>query len=412
MSALSEKISDWKLDLELFFGRFSHKDVSADEPKALGSILVPAKVTLSEKLPLSLKLTSLSHRDRLYFFDQMATLVGSGVNLIDSLSLLQAQAKAKGHKRLYAEIIHRINGGMTLADTMSLFPRAFSPMQAALVEAGEKSGNLKTVFSRMAEDLENQQDFLRKIKGAMFYPVVVMGLALIMVTGMLVFVIPKVSKLYEQSNAKLPTLTQKVIDVSDFVSLNYPILFGSLALGLFLFWDFTAQTPPGNRALESLISSLPMFGRISQEKNIMILASNLGMLLESGVLISNAFEITEKTLDSLHYRKGLADIRHGIILGKNVSEMMGLKDIKAQKFEHNSLFPLQVAQMMHIGEVTGNLAKMLTKVRENYHKSVDYTLKNLSTMIEPLMIFMVALLVGSILLAVMLPFFYIGSTIH
>jgi len=91
---------------------------------------------------------------------------------------------------------------------------------------------------------------------------------------------------------------------------------------------------------------------------------------------------------------------------------MGLKDIKAQKFEHNSLFPLQVAQLMHIGEVTGNLAKMLAKVRENYHKSVDYTLKNLSTMIEPLMIFLVALIVGSILLAVMLPFFYIGSTIH
>lgn len=144
----------------------------------------------------------------------------------------------------------------------------------------------------------------------------------------------------------------------------------------------------------------------------MLIASNLGMLLESGVLISNAFEITEKTLDNLHYKKALADIRHGIILGKNVSEMMGLKDLKSQQFESNPLFPLQVAQMVHIGEVTGNLAKMLVKIRENFHKSVDYTLKNLSTMIEPLMIFLVALLVGSILLAVMLPFFYIGSTIH
>jgi type IV pilus assembly protein PilC len=412
MSSFGEKLSDWKLDLELFFGRFSRKGEPIAETKTLGTILVPTKAVPSEKLPLSLRLVSLGHRDRLYFFDQMATLVGSGVNLIESLSLLQAQSKSKSHQRLYAEIIHRINGGMTLADTMNLFTRAFSPMQASLVEAGEKSGNLKTVFSRMAEDLEDQQDFLRKIKGAMFYPMVVMAMALVMVTAMLVFVIPKVSKMYEQSNAKLPTLTQKVIDVSRFVSLNYPILFGSLAIGIFLLWLLTSKTRPGKWALESLISGLPMFGRISQEKNIMILASNLGMLLESGVLISNAFEITEKTLDNLHYKKAMADIRHGIILGKNVSEMMGLKDIKAQKFEHNSLFPLQVAQMMHIGEATGNLAKMLAKVRENYHKSVDYTLKNLSTMIEPLMIFLVALIVGSILMAVMLPFFYIGSTIH
>jgi type IV pilus assembly protein PilC len=92
--------------------------------------------------------------------------------------------------------------------------------------------------------------------------------------------------------------------------------------------------------------------------------------------------------------------------------MMGLKDLRAQKFEHNALFPLQIAQLIHIGEVTGNLSKMLVKIRDNTHKSVDYTLKNLSTMIEPLMIFLVALIVGSILLAVMLPFFYIGSTIH
>ncbi len=412
MSSFSEKLSDAKLDFELFFSRFLRKREYVDESKNLGSILVPAKIILPEKLPLSLRMANMGSRERLFFFDQMSTLVGSGVTLIDSLSLLQAQTKVKNHKRIYADMIHRINGGMTLADSMAQFPRTFSPMQTSLVEAGEKSGNLKTVFARVADDLENQQDFVHKIKGAMFYPLVVMFLALAMVTGMLVFVIPKVSKLYEQSNAKLPTLTQKVIDISHFVSTNYPILFGILAILIVSFWLVTSKTRAGKWAWESVIFSFPMFGRISQEKNIMVLASNLSMLLESGVLISNAFEITEKTLDNLHYKKAIAEIRHGIILGKNVSEMMGLKDLKAQKFEHNSLFPLQVAQLIHIGEVTGNLAKMLVKIRENYHKSVDYTLKNLSTMIEPLMIFLVAALVGSILLAVMLPFFYIGSTIH
>jgi type IV pilus assembly protein PilC len=413
--SIGEKFSDFWLDLELFFGRFSHRSASLEpiqESKNLGSLVRPEKTTSAEGLPLSLKIVHLGNHDRWFFFDQMATLASSGVTLIDSLSLLQAQSQSKAHKRLYAEMIHRINGGATLADTMSLFTRAFSPMQFSLVEAGEKSGNLKAVFARIAEDIESQQEFARKITGAMFYPLVVLFLALTMVTGMIIFVIPKVSQLYEQSHAKLPALTQTVIDLSHFVALNYPILFGSLALFILLVWVLVTKTRPGRWASESLISALPVFGEISRQKNIMALASNLGMLLESSVLISNAFEITEKTLDNLHYKKALADIHHGIILGKNVSEMMGLKDLKAQKFEVNRLFPLQVAQMIHIGEITGNLSKMLIKIRDNYHKSIDYTLKNLSTLVEPLMIFLVALLVGSILLAVMLPFFYIGTTIH
>ena len=143
----------------------------------------------------------------------------------------------------------------------------------------------------------------------------------------------------------------------------------------------------------------------------MVFSANLGMLLQSGVLISEAFEITEKTMGNLHYQRALNEIRKGIIIGKNISEMMGLEDLKAQKFKKNKLFPIQVAQMVHIGELTGTIDKMMMKIKENYHKSIDYTLKNISAMLEPIMIFIVALLVGSILLAVMMPFFYIGTTI-
>ena len=405
---IGDKFADLRLEAELLF----HKKTPQPEPKTLGSIVTREKFGVNEKLPISLKMIRLPGHDRWSFYDQMATLVGSGVTLIDSLSLLQAQSKNASHKKLYAEMIRRINGGMTLADTMGMFPRAFSTMQSALVEAGEKSGNLKTVFSRIADDLESQQEFSRKITGAMFYPLVVFVLALAMVGGMVTFVIPKVSKLYEESHVKLPGLTQAVINISRYISLNYPILLGVTVLIIFAFWFLINKTRVGKWAWESFVSSLPVIGKISLEKNIMMFASNLGMLLESGVLISSAFEITEKTLNNLHYRKSLAKIRHGVLLGKNVSEMMGLKDIKAQRFEVNPLFPLQVAQMIHIGEMTGNLAKMLVKIRQNYARSVDFMLKNLSTLVEPLMIFLVALMVGSVLLAVMLPFFNIGATIH
>ena len=360
---------------------------------------------------MSLRMLHFSSKQRLFFYDQMATLVESGVSLIDSLSIVQAQTKNKTLKKLYGEMIHHINGGMSLADTMFLFPHIFPSMQATLIEAGEKSGNLKVVLAQIVEELESQQEFLRKIKGAMFYPVVLIVLAVVMVTGMMIFVIPKVAELYEESNATLPALTQTVVNISDFISEKYPIVFGGLFGGLFLLWLLVKKTKPGKLVWEKFVSTIPVFGRIAKEKNIMVFASNLGMLLQSGVLISDAFEITERTLDNLHYKKAIKEIRHGIILGKNVSEIMGLEDIKAQKFKENKLFPLQVAQLIHIGELTGSIAKMLNKIRDNYHKSINYTLKNISTMIEPIMIFIVALLVGSILLAVMLPFFYIGTTI-
>jgi len=459
MSAFAGKIrdvfSDLWLEVDLFFSKFKRKKKSPDavttSPKPVtpppvpeapaemkketsaipsvpevqkadsaktelssaevGTVTKKEKTKKAEKAPAKFKWLRLSVKERLFFYDQMATLIDSGVTLIDALSIIKAQNKKKSLKKLYDEMIHHINGGMGLAETMFLFPHIFPSMQASLIEAGEKSGNLKKVLAQIVDDLESQHDFVRKVKGAMFYPVILLILALVMVTGMLIFVIPKVAKLYEQSGQRLPALTQAVIDFSGFISQKYPIILGGIFGTVFLLWLLLSKTRPGKLLWENFVYSIPVFGRISKHKNLMIFASNLGMLLQSGVLISDAFQITEKTLDNLHYKRALADVRHGIVMGKSISEMMGLEDIKAQKFKENKLFPLQVAQLIHIGEITGAIDKMLIKIRDNYHKSINYTLKNLSTVIEPLMIFIVAILVGSILLAVMLPFFYIGSTI-
>ena len=415
MSGLTKKIrqslSDIWLEIELFFGKFGKRKQKNPPAYVMGAVIEKSNTKSLESLPFSIKFLRITNRERLFFFDQMETLIGSGVTLIDSLLIIQAQTKKNGLKKFYGEMIHRINSGMGLAETMYLFPKIFPHMQSALVEAGEKSGNLKVVFQQIVDDMESNQDFMRKIKGAMFYPVVLIFLALTMVSAMLIFVIPKVAELYKQSNTKLPSLTQAVIDISDYVSAKYPIILGGLFGGIFLLWLFVSKTKLGKLLWEKFTGVIPVFGNISKQKNLMMFASNLGMLLQSGVLISEAFEITEKTMDNLHYKRALSKIRHGIILGKNVSEMMGLEDIKSQQYKKNRLFPLQVAQMIHIGELTGTIAKMLMKVRQNYHKSIDYTLKHISTMIEPLMIFIVAVLVGSILLAVMLPFFYIGTTI-
>lgn len=419
MSALVRQIgqafSDFWLDIELFFGGLFHKNNNnnhTEAPKVLGRFIAQGKIKPLEKISFSLRYLWLSNRQLLFFYDQLETLISSGVTLIDSLLIIQAQSTSKRLTKLYEAMIHHINAGLGLAETMSLYSHVFPSMHSALIEAGEKSGNLKKVLSQIVISLENQLDFMRKIKSAMFYPIVLMVLALTMVTGMMLFVIPKVADLYKQSNARLPALTQAVIDLSHFMSANYLFIFGGVFIAIILFYFLIRKTAAGRYAWETVFSFFPVFGQIEREKNLMIFASNLGMLLDSGVLISDAFEITEKTMGSLHYRRALKEIRQGIVLGKTISQMMGLEDIKARHFKKNRLFPLQVAQLIHIGEVTGAISAMLGRIQKNYYKSVDYKLKNISTMIEPLMIFFVALIVGSILLAVMLPFFYIGTTIN
>jgi type II secretory pathway component PulF len=363
------------------------------------------------KLPFALRTLRLSQKARLNFYDELATLVGSGVTLIDALSVIQAQERNKTVKKLYAEMIHQINTGLSLAEAMEIFPHVFPKMQAALVAAAEASGNLKGVLSEMVEEMEASQEFMRKVTGAMVYPLILIFLALGLVIGMMTFVIPKISAMYDQANVTLPGITQAVINISDFMINQWPFLLAGTVIGLIAFWAFFFKITAGIWIREALVSMIPVAGKISKYKNIRMFAANMGMLMNSGVLITEAFAITRKTIPNLHYQSALEKIREGVVLGREVSQMMGLIDIKAQKFKEHPLFPLQVAQLIHIGETTGTISEMLFKIKKNYHKSIEYILKNISTVIEPVMILIMATMVGTILMAVMLPFFYIGSTI-
>jgi type II secretory pathway component PulF len=424
MTAFIAKIrnvfSDLVLETELFFDKIFHgkkKEAVASSAAKQPTIKTPFIVKKEntgkkEKLPLGVKMLKMTSGERLFFYDQLSTLVGSGVTLIDSMSLVMTQTKNRGLKALYKEMIHDINTGMSMADSMYRFPHIFPVMQSALMEAAEKSGNLKTVLAELVEEMETSQDFRRKITGAMFYPVLLIIMAFALVTGMMLFVVPKISEMYEQADYGLPPLTQAVISISNYVAANWQILFLYIFGTIFVFLFLFSKVKYGRLFWENVISITPVAGKISKQKNLMTICANMAMLMKSGVLISEAFAITEKTMGNLHYRRALADIRQGVIMGKEVSEMMGFEDIKTGKFRKNRLFPIEMAQLIHIGESTGKIAAMMEKLKSNYHKNIEYTLRNISAIIEPLMIFLVAILVGTILLAVMLPFFNIGNVIR
>ena len=412
MTALALKFrdffSDLMLDLELKFSK-SKKAPALDS--GIGKLDKKDETSSSYVMPFEIRMLRISMRQRLRFYDSLSTLVGSGVTLLDSLALVRAQSPQKGLKKLYGEIMHHINTGLSLAQSLALYPHLFPSMQCALIEAAEKSGNLKMVLAELTEEIEASHDFHRKVTGAMVYPIILVCMSVLLVTGMMLFVIPKISQMYAQARVALPWLTQMVIDISKFISTHAFELFGGLigitALMVFFFTRVTA----GRLFLENMIYITPILGRLSRERNLMSITSNMAMLLNSGVQIVEAFQITEKTLDHLHYKRQIASVRQGIMLGREISQMMGLEDLRASKFSHNRWFPLDIVQMIHIGETTGTLSEMFLKIKKNMRKSIDYTLRNISTLIEPVMIFFIAALVGSILLAVMLPFFYIGNTV-
>lgn len=394
--------------MELFLDRFKKEKMEEKSP-----IKIEEKTNEIQKEDIKvLNHLKISHKAKIFFFDQMTTLIDSEVSLIDALKIIKAQTKEKNAKKLYNDMIHKINTGMTLAETMVLYPKIFPSIKSALIDAGEKSGNLKVVLFKISKGMSEREDFVSKIKGAMFYPVILIFLAIGMLVIMLTFVIPKISTLYSDSGVELPILTKFIIALSDFTRNNFIFILLGLILFIVIVILLFKKIEKVRLFFEILIDKTPIIGKILKEQNLMNISSNLSMLLDSGILISDAFEITEKTINNIHYKRALLRIRKGIVLGKNISNLMGIEDLENEKIIEDPMFPLQVAQLIHIGEVTGTISKMLDKIQSNYKKSINFSLKNISTVIEPLMIFIVALIIGFTILAVMIPFFKIGTVIH
>jgi len=283
MTALVHKISDifsdlW-LDIELFFGKLFHgkkkpaqTEVLTDEKKSQPDDTLEPQLTQKKevkegadqkektKLPFSLRMLRMSVKERLHFYDTLATLTDSSVTLITSLSIIRAQTRDKTMNRFYGEMIHHINTGMSLSESMSIFPHIFPKMQAALIEAGEKSGNLSVVLMKLAEEIEAKREFSRKIIGAMFYPAIIVCLSIALVIVMMIFVVPNVAKMYDQADATLPRLTEIIIYISNFTVDYWKIIMIIFFGVLCALWVVFSKTKNGKLFWENFISIIPVIG--------------------------------------------------------------------------------------------------------------------------------------------------------
>ncbi len=328
------------------------------------------------------------------FTRQLATLLRAGMPLLRGLEVLARQERNETFQHVIAGLAEAIRSGGTLSESMTRHPRVFDRLYLNMIRAGEAGGMLDVVLDRLARFQEKSLQLKGKITAAMVYPLVVMAVAGLILAGLLVFVVPKFQQIFADllKGAPLPPLTQAVLTVSDAVKNHYLLVLAA-GVGLLIGFKWFRKTPGGARLLDTWTVNLPMFGPLFLKAIIARFGRTLGTLLSSGVPILPALLITRDTCGNSRVAGAITEVHDRVKEGAPV----------ARPLEATAVFPPMVTSMIDVGEHTGQLPEMLGKVADIYEDEVDNAVAGLSSLIEPILILFLALVVGTIVIALFLP---------
>ena len=337
------------------------------------------------------------------FTRQMATLVQAGLPLLRSLEVMTKQQEKKPKfKEMLENISEKVSSGGNLSDGLATYPKTFDNLYVNMVRAGEAGGVLELVLDRLSQFQEKSIRTIKKVKSAMIYPSVIMFVAVVIVTLLMMVVVPQFEAIFQQMlrGAPLPGPTQVVINISELFS-GHPILvlggMGGTVFGLFMF----KQTKKGSRVFDWLGLRVPAIRDVISKSNISRITRTFGTLLSSGVPILQALQITRDTLNNSYFAEAINNIHDSVRDGEAMATQMEREDV----------FPTMVSSMVEIGEETGELPAMLTRIADNYDEDVDNAVAGMVSLIEPVMIVFLAVVVGFIVIALFLPIVKIIETI-
>jgi len=333
------------------------------------------------------------------FCRQFATLIRSGIQIDQSLEIMEDQTTSKNLKAALSDVTEKVRNGLQLSKAMSDHPKIFPEMFVNMVASGESGGNLDDVLMRMADHYEKEHATIQKVKSAMTYPIIVLTLAVGVVIFLLLKIVPTFAKMFEEQGVELPFVTRAIMIASNAV-INFwwlmLLIVGVIVVGLRLL----AGTEEGKLALDKFKFRMPVFGSVFLKAAIARMSRTLASLYNSGVPVLQSIDITAKVVGNRVLGQVLADSRSSLSEGKQISE----------PFEASGLFPKLVISMLRVGEETGQIDHMLLKVAEFYENDVEQTVDRLKAVLEPLMLLVVAGVVGFIVIAVMTPMFTIYET--
>jgi type IV pilus assembly protein PilC len=354
---------------------------SAEQPAAESAISSSGKKVKAKSLQI--------------FSRQFATMIEAGLNVVSALVILENQTDDLALLAVVRELRADVEAGLLLSEAMSKHPRVFSRLYVSMVEAGEAAGILDIVLDRVAFQIEKQEQIRRRVKGAMVYPTMVLIFATLVLIGMLMFLVPVFTKMFEQLNGDLPTLTQYVVKASNVLKhqwfIVFPVMFGSI-------WGTRRyiRTEKGRQNWDKLKLKLPMkIGETVLKITMARFSRTLSTLVAAGVDIIKALEITGQTAGNWVVEDALAGVRQKVHEGIPI----------AQPLIENPVFPAMVSQMVKIGEETGELEKMLAKIADFYEDEVDASIQSLTSIVEPVMMIGVGIVVGIVIISMYLPMF-------
>lgn len=364
-------------------------------------IMVTKVKRKSKKLSLSFG-TGVAAEDITNFARQFSAMISAGLPLIQCLTILHEQTENVSFKKILVSVTESVESGNSLADSLAKHPKVFPELFINMIAAGEIGGILDTILLRLATFLEKAAALRRKIKGAMMYPMVISIVAVLAVTALLVFVIPVFAKMFADSGAELPKPTQIVVNMSNFLKTPKKILPVIAALiTAFVFYTKYRATPKGRFNTDKLLLKIPVMGDLAKKSSIAQFSRTLGTLLSSGVSILEALDITAKTSANMVVRRAVHSMISAISEGKTITEPM----------KATGVFPPMVVQMVAVGEESGGLDQMLSKIADFYDEEVNAAVDTLTSIMEPIIIVILAVVMGGTLIAMYMPMFDMINTV-
>ena len=333
-------------------------------------------------------------RDIVIFTRQFATMINAGLPLVQSLNILAQQTENKALRDVTRGVVYDVESGHTLADAFSKHPKAFTDLYVNMVAAGEAGGILDTILLRLATFLEKNDALMRKVKGAMVYPGVIITVAAVAIAVLLIFVIPTFESMFSSAGMELPLPTRVVIGMSNMLIGYWWV--GLLAIGgaVFAIRQYY-NTPNGRKQLDGMLLKAPVLGDMLRKSAVSRFTRTLGTLVSSGVSILDGLEITAKTAGNRVIHDAVMESRQSIAGGETI----------AAPLEKSKVFPPMVISMIAVGEQTGGLDEMLTKIADFYDEEVDVAVSALLSLMEPAMIVILGVIVGGMVIAMYLPIF-------
>ncbi len=356
--------------------------------------LIPVKIE-EKKSTLSLSLGSgIKTRDIVIFTRQFATMINAGLPLVQSLDILATQTENKTFAKTIARVQHDVESGHTLADALRQHPKVFTDLYTNMVAAGEVGGILDVILLRLATFLEKNDALRRKIKGAMVYPAVILLVAVAAVALLLIMVIPTFQNMFEGAGVALPGPTLFVIFLSELLQNYWYVFIAAIAAAIFVVRSIY-RTSGGRLAIDRMLLRAPIFGNLLRKTAVARFTRTLGTLVSSGVSILEGLEITARTAGNRVIHDAVLESRTSIAGGETIAEPL----------KRSGVFPPMVVQMINVGEQTGGLDEMLTKIADFYDDEVDQAVEALLSAMEPIMIVFLGGVVGGMIVAMYLPIF-------